>query len=300
MSVKELQEMMEKQNLEFQAMRESYQADLAHAQQQLAAQGQQAPAVADFQEISPEVGSVAIRLPSFWTTAPELWFAQVEASFDNQNPKITSDLSKYNHILQALNQDVLMECQQAVNSRGQDRYENLKAALLKAYGKSAATKGSELLELCANPGCLGDKRPSSIMSEIRTLSDNSYDSMERAMFLLQLATPVRTALASSKARTNDELVTEADAIQEEFRIASRVRSAPHTATVEVDAAFRQRQYRPSPPVLPVNTAASQHQPSLCYLHRKHGARANACRSVNCPMKHILATPPAPGNARAGR
>ena len=40
MSVKELQEMMDKQNTEFQAMRESYQADLAHAQQQLlAAQG---------------------------------------------------------------------------------------------------------------------------------------------------------------------------------------------------------------------------------------------------------------------
>ena len=79
MSVKELQEMMDKQHAEFQAMRESYQADLAHAQQQLlAAQGQQAPAAAAYQEISPEVGSVAIRLPSFWTTAPELWFAQVE------------------------------------------------------------------------------------------------------------------------------------------------------------------------------------------------------------------------------
>ena len=107
MSVKELQDLIDKQNAEFQAMRESYQADLAHAQQQLlVAQGQQAPAA--YEEISPEIGSVAIHLPSFWTTAPELWFAQVEASFDNRNPKITSDLSKYNHILQALNQDCLL------------------------------------------------------------------------------------------------------------------------------------------------------------------------------------------------
>ena len=70
MSVKELQEMMDKQHAEFQAMRESYQADLAHTQQQLlAAQGHQDSAAADYQEISPEVGSVAIRLPSFCTTA---------------------------------------------------------------------------------------------------------------------------------------------------------------------------------------------------------------------------------------
>ena len=135
---------------------------------------------------------------------------------------------------------------------------------------------------------------------IRTLSDTNYDSMERAMLLLQLPTPVRTALASFKARTNDELVTEADAVHEEFRIANRVRSVPHAATVEVDAAFRQRQGRPFTPAPPVQSSSAPHQPSLCYLHRKHGARAYACRSVNCPMKHILATPPAPGNARAGR
>ena len=169
MSAKEFQKMMEDQQVEFQAMREAYQADLAtaqavalQAQAQLAAQQPVAQPLQDQDTAPPpEVGSLAIRLPTFWTTSPELWFAQVEASFDTRNPKITSDISKYNHILQALPQEVLNECEDAVSSHGTDRYTTLKDALFKVYGKSAATKNAELLEMSARPnGCLLYTSPS--------------------------------------------------------------------------------------------------------------------------------------------
>lgn len=80
---------------------------------------------------APEIGSLAVRLPTFWSAAPELWFAQAEASFKNWNPKITSDQTKYHYLLQALPQDVLMEFEQAVTDNGPERYVGLKWALIK-------------------------------------------------------------------------------------------------------------------------------------------------------------------------
>ena len=50
--------------------------------------------------------------------------------------------------------------------------------------------------------------------------------MERAMFINQMPPGVRTALASSKARTNDELCDEANTIHEEFCLADRARATP--------------------------------------------------------------------------
>ena len=240
-----------------------------------------------------EVGSVSQRLPTFWLSAPELWFAQMEANFENRHPKITTDGSKYTQILQALPQEVLMECEHAITNEGQDRYRTLKEALIKAYGKSRAKKNAELLAMSARPGGLGDRKPSNLLMKIRNLSGSSYDALERAMFFYQLPPQVRTALASSKAATNDELATEADAVVEEFNIANESRGLPHTAIsavqppMEVDAVARQG-YRPQP---------SRRDDGLCYMHKKFGARAYFCRSNTCPMKNQV-TPQ--GNGNAGR
>ena len=240
-----------------------------------------------------EIGSVTPRLPTFWMTAPELWFAQTEANFENRHPKITTDASKYAQILQALPQEVLMECEHAITNEGQERYRVLKEALIKAYGKSRAKKSAELLAMAARPGGLGDRKPSNLLMKIRNLSGSSYEALERAMFLNQLPPQVRTALASSKAATNDELATEADAVVEEFNIANESRGIPQAAVnavqppVEVDAVSRQG-FRPQP---------QRRDDGLCYMHKKFGARAYFCRSNACPMRNQVAPQ---GNGNAGR
>ena len=98
-----------------------------------------------------KLGSIAVRLPTFWSSSPELWFAQVGANFDNRNPNITSDTSKYNHVLQALPLEVLEDCEHAVQAQGPDCYEKLKTALIKIYGKTLAEKNAELLALSSKP-----------------------------------------------------------------------------------------------------------------------------------------------------
>ena len=279
---------------ELQATMEQQQAELKAIIEQYASAGAQPQA-------APGVDSVAIRLPNFWTTSPELWFAQTEASFDNRSPKITTDGSKYNHVLQALPQDVLDEVELAVSTVGANRYETLKTALIKSYGKSTAKKSAELLAMIARPGNLGDRKPTNLMMKIRKLSGSSYDAVERAIFLGQMPVEVRTALASSKARTNDELCEEADAVVEEFRLANESRGAPHAAAVdipEVDASFRPRgpPQRSNRDVQP--SVSNDRREGLCFLHKKYGVHAYTCRSASCPMKNQVT--PRPGNGRAGR
>ena len=50
-----------------------------------------------------EVQQSSIKLPQFWPTDPDLWFAQAEAEFVLRN--ITSDQTKYSLLVQALDQE---------------------------------------------------------------------------------------------------------------------------------------------------------------------------------------------------
>ena len=121
------------------------------------------------------------------------------------------------------------------------------------------------------------------------------------MFLNQLPHAVRTALANSKAASNDELAIEADNVMEEFQLGSESLSAPHAIssvdrTVEVDAAsFRPKRQSE-------RQESRRPQADLCFIHKRYGKQAYTCRSTSCPMKDILAAPPpsSAGNGRAGR
>ena len=86
-----LQQIMEQQQQELRSIVESF-----HPNQN------QVPPEAAAEAAALGVDSIAVRLPSFWMASPELWFKQVETSFDTRNPKITVDSSKYNQVVQAL------------------------------------------------------------------------------------------------------------------------------------------------------------------------------------------------------
>ena len=136
----------------------------------------------------------------------------------------------------------------------------------------------------------------------RQLSGESYQSLERAMFLNKLPPQVRTGLANSSAPNNDALAKEANSILEEVLLARVPAVAPHVAAIaaaEEDpqpmevSAIRQP---PRPVVQPMDS-----RQFLCYLHSRYGTQAYSCRSSRCAMRQQV-TPrrPAPGNARAGR
>ena len=175
----------------------------------------------------------------------------------------------------------------------------MKAQLLKSFGQKSVTKQAELLEMVSNP-TMGDNIPSDILLLIRNLSGSSYKDVERAIFLSHLPPAVRTALASSKADTNDQLADEANAIFLEDRVGARGRSR----TVAAVSSLEEVPWIPDE-VPEVNAAASDRPipPGCCPVHRRWGWKAFSCRGGSCPMKNApLKRRPTPhsGNGKAGR
>ncbi|GFN76526.1 transposon ty3-g Gag-Pol polyprotein [Plakobranchus ocellatus] len=113
------------------------------------------------------INAVSIKLPEFWTTSPEVWFARVEAQFGTKN--ITQDQTRYDYVVSALDVRTAEEVQDVlVNPPDADRYATLKNTLIKAFGKSQAQRDSELLNLNG----LGDKKPAGLLRKINALNDD--------------------------------------------------------------------------------------------------------------------------------
>ena len=92
---------------------------------------------------------------------------------------------------------------------------------------------------------------------------------------------------------------------EQFQLAREANAIPHAIAAvdtpaEVAASFRPRPQHPQPPQRPVSFGRGTSGDPLCYLHRKFGVYAFSCKSSSCLMKHQIMSPPAQGNARAGR
>ena len=127
---------------------------------------------------------MSIKLPEFWTKSPEVWFARVEAQFGTKG--ITQDHTKYDYIVSALDVNTAEEVQSVlINPPAENKYNTLKKALIKTFGKSQAQKDAELLNLNG----LGDKRPTALLRKINAHNDNPQ-TLKRALFLAKLPSPI--------------------------------------------------------------------------------------------------------------
>ena len=246
------------------------------------------------------VAATAVKLLTFWIEYPELWFAQAECVFNNRQPKITKDETKYNYVCEVLPARVISKVRHVILSEDpeSEKYILLKNQLLKSFGQKSVTKQAELLEMVSHP-TMGDNIPSDILLQIRNLSGSSYKDVERAIFLLHLPPVVRTALASSKAATNDLLADEANSIYLEHRIGSRSRAgAAAVASVQP----QEVEWIPDPvPTPSVSAAERSIPPGCCPVHRRWGWKAFSCRGGSCPLKNEpLRKRPQQGNDQAGR
>ncbi|GFS03712.1 retrovirus-related Pol polyprotein [Elysia marginata] len=139
--------------------------------------------------VQPNIGAVSIKLPEFWTTSPEVWFARVEAQFGTKT--ITTDHTKYDYFVSALDVKTTEEVQEVlVNPPDTNKYITIKTALLKAFGKSHGQRDSELLNLNG----LGDRKPTALLRKINALNDEPQ-TLKRALFLSNLPSDIRSILA---------------------------------------------------------------------------------------------------------
>jgi hypothetical protein len=75
------------------------------------------------------ISATKLKLPSYWTNDPTLWFLQVEARF--RTHQVRSDRRQFDHIVDSLPQDVLFEVRDfLVTPPAANAYTALKAAIL--------------------------------------------------------------------------------------------------------------------------------------------------------------------------
>ena len=162
------------------------------------------------------VSAVSLKLATFWAADPVVWFAQTEAQFASRNPPVTVDSTKFNHVAAALDNNTASEVRSIIlNPPANNKYDALKVALIRAFGKSQAQKDRDLLNLNG----LGDRRPTALLRHINSLNADPA-TLKRALFLAQLPVEVRRVLAASTTTDLEDLAIEADKIVEAGTLAT--------------------------------------------------------------------------------
>ena len=256
------------------------------------------------------VANVSIKLPPFWPSDPEVWFAQVEAHFTTR--RITAQKTRFDYVIASLSHEVATEVRDLILKPPTDTpYATLKEQLIK---RTAASEQRRLQQLF-NAEELGDRKPSQLLRRMQQLLGDragvTDSTFLRELFLQRLPPNVRMVLASTSTTTSlEELAELADKIAEVAAPTIAATSTPspspqlleelqqlRTEVKQLQSSFRSlslqsrgrstsrsRQSSPAP--------HSSSDSSMCWYHQKYGEAAKKCRS---PCSYTQ-----PSNDLAGR
>lgn len=160
------------------------------------------------------LATVAIKLPPFWPSDPEIWFAQVEAHFTTR--RITAQKTKFDYIIASLTPEVATEVRDLILRPPEaNSYNVLKEQLIK---RTAASEQRRLQQIF-NTEELGDRKPTQLLRRMQQLLGDRASATDgavlRELFLQRLPSNVRMVLASCSATTSlEELAELADKIAE--------------------------------------------------------------------------------------
>ena len=236
--------------------------------------------------------AVSLKLPDFWPSDPELWFALAEALFTAQN--VTQEKTKFSHVVRVLPARYASEVRDIILRPPEQPYKVLNAELTKCVCPSKRQRLQQHLHV----EDLGDRQPSQLLRYMLKLrGDAVRDEIFRELFLQKLPIPIRPALATHKDATLNQLAEIADdmaevqgpqppvyqvqkengpeitAIQSELLKISKIFQSQSRSTHE---------QRPSPS-----------QSGICWYHERFGANAKKCREP-CEFRTQ------PGNSTASR
>ena len=128
------------------------------------------------------IETVALKLPTFWTTCPLVWLAQTEAQFALRN--LSSDDTRYFHVVAAPDSQTATRALSVIASPPlTNKYEALKSFLCSAFRLSETERANTLLDLRG----LGDRKHSELMdSMFAFLGDHKACFIFKQIFFRQL------------------------------------------------------------------------------------------------------------------
>ncbi|XP_043496462.1 uncharacterized protein LOC122520466 [Polistes fuscatus] len=156
------------------------------------------------------VNEVTVRLPTFLSSMPDIWFQQIEHIFKNR--RITSDARKFELLFEALTPDVMDKISDFLRNPPEgDKYNAVKGLILQRLTDS---KQKQILRFL-NELQLGDRQPSQFLREMRNLTgDLVHEEFLRTKFLQSMPTNIRTYLVGCTEVPLGKLADVADAMLE--------------------------------------------------------------------------------------
>ena len=248
-----------------------------------------------------QLAPVSVKLPEFWNNDPDIWFAQVQSQFNLKG--ITSDGTKFDHVVASLDSKSASEVRSILlHPPATEKFETLKQALIKAFGKTQCQKDAELLSMNG----LGDRKPTALLRYINSLNDDP-ETLKRALFLMNLPVDVRNIIVSQKIESLDELAEAADRVVDSKVVStSQAMSSINTSDEYVAQVKTNHKTQAESHRSHRKTQADSHRchgktqtesnQFICWFHSRFGSNARRC-SPDCIFSDLIKDS---GNAKAGR
>ena len=236
------------------------------------------------------VAAVNLKLPPFWPSDPQVWFAQVKAQFTTRG--ITVQQTKFDYIVASLSPEFATEVRDLILKPPTDSpYDTIKEQLIK---RTAASEQRRLQQLF-NAEELGDRKPSQLLRRMQQLLGDKAGATDgsfiRELFLQRLPANVRMVLASAGDTVSlEELAQLADKVVEVAAPSISAVSAPqltaevaqlcaevtHLRELVKSLSSRGRSFQTRSPS-PAQTGTPTNSP-LCWYHLRFGDAAQKCRA----------------------
>lgn len=157
-----------------------------------------------------EIYATSVKLPQFWTTCPDAWFVHAEMQFATKG--ITTDQTKYEYIITALPQEVIIKVLDIIqNPPVSGRYLNLKKILIERHSLSETSKLDKIL----SDSEIGDRKPSEFYRSLALLAGSSFSQdVLKKLWLRKLPKSLNVALTGSNLSDVNELIQLADKLWE--------------------------------------------------------------------------------------
>lgn len=161
-----------------------------------------------------------IKIPSFWTNRPELWFLHVETQFRMKN--ITTSSTKYDYTVSALQPETMeIVADILLNPPATNKYENLKNTLLSRSRDTEERRFDALF----NKMELGDAKPSELYRQMESLAQGNSlvnNSLLRKLWLNKLPGSIQACVIAIEGSHSDTEI---------FSIADRIHDSALTTKV---------------------------------------------------------------------
>ncbi len=241
-----------------------------------------------------ETNAVSMKLPQFLAVGAKIWFAQAESQFVLRN--ITAEITKYHHLLAALQNDVAITLTDFFEHvPDENPYTALKLRLLKKYTHTDLEKA----EMIRSMPDIGDRKPSDLMDSMLALCPTGHTMSPLFLneFLRRMPATVRGHLHTFAYEDPRALAQQADLVWSSHHSQTIHQiskddinlSTEELACNTVNHPSKKKEYSERSRYENNNSSSTSR---WCFYHKKYGKEARNCTN---PCSYSSSS----GNGRTG-